>query len=67
MVNIATLLSEQADLRSWNMLPANIQFAYMQPQDGEVSINGQKVVIDKDSKNLLLINSLSHDIFHYQE
>lgn len=73
LVNIATVLSEEADLRSWNMLPSTIQFAYleMEPSAKEVTINRcntrfQTTFFDEYSKNILLINSLSEQIFHYQ-
>jgi hypothetical protein len=71
-VNIVTLLTEQADLRSWNMLPATIQFAYLEPLGNEVVITGgniapQKIVIAEHSKNILLINNLSKKIFQYQQ
>lgn len=72
LVNLATVVSEVADLRSWNMLPANIQFAYMEPVGNEVVIDSnnslsQKADISKGSKNVFLINSLSNQIFHYQQ
>lgn len=72
LVNIATLLTEVADLRSWNMLPANIQFAYTETAENELIIDSrygqsQKINITSGSKNVLLINSLSTELFHYQQ
>ena len=63
-------ITEEADLRSWNMLPATIQFAYLEPVGNEVVINGrdippQKVAFRNNSKNILLINNLSKKIFKY--
>ncbi len=72
LVNIATVLTEVADLRSWNMLPSNIQFAYIETAENEVVINSsntlsQKITINNGSKNVVLINSLSNEVFHYQQ
>lgn len=39
IANIATFASEQADVRSWNMLPSNFQIARVTvPQGGQISI-----------------------------
>ena len=72
LVNLATVISENADLRSWNMLPASIQFAYLTPNEDEVLIdkaNGmqQKVDISGGRQHVLLVNGLSNDVFHYQQ
>jgi hypothetical protein len=72
LVNIGTVLTEEADLRSWNMLPANIQFAYLEPVENELLIdNGSNslktIAIAGGTKHVLLINSLSKQIFHYQQ
>lgn len=72
LVNIMTVISEVADLRSWNMLPSNIQFAYVETNDEIVKLSSantaeQQVHIKQNSKNLLLINSLTADVFHYQQ
>ncbi len=72
IVNMATLLTEIADLRSWNTLPSNIQFTYLETNENGVSVqnNGDaiKVVpIEKGSQNILLINGLSNSVFHYQQ
>lgn len=72
LVNIATLLTEVADLRSWNMLPATIQFGYIETTKNDLVIETlnsvtQNVNIKHNSQNVLLINSLSDQIFHYQQ
>lgn len=72
LVNLATVLTEVADLRSWNMLPSSIQFAYMETHDNEITINtvnkvDQTVPLSNNSKNLLLISSLETPVFHYQQ
>jgi hypothetical protein len=72
LVNLATVISENADLRSWNMLPASIQFSYLTPNEDEVLIdkgNGmqQKVDISGGRQHVLLVNGLSNDVFHYQQ
>ena len=72
LVNIMTVISEVADLRSWNMLPSNIQFAYVETNDETVTLGSantasQQVHIKPNSENLLLINSLTSDVFHYQQ
>lgn len=70
--NVATYISEVADLRSWNMLPANIQFAYMETNKptvllGRKNVPSEKVEVKKETSNVLLINSLTSSIFHYQQ
>ena len=72
LANIAAVLTEEADLRSWNMLPSNIQFVYLEPQENEIIIDScnnssQKIAIANGSKNVFLVNSLSNTIFHYQQ
>jgi len=72
LVNFVTVLTEVADLRSWNMLPSNIQFSYLETVDPSLTINKGKaeqyqVTLDNGSKNLLLISSLATPIFHYQQ
>ena len=72
LVNLVTVLTEIADLRSWNMLPSNIQFAYLETQDNQLIVNSlnkaqQKIPLKKGSKNLLLISSLDTPVFHYQQ
>ena len=72
IVNILTVLTEEADLRSWNMLPATIQFAYLEPLGNDVIINRrgfpeQKIVLRNHSQNVILINNFSGLIFQYQQ
>ncbi len=72
LVNIVTVLTEIADLRSWNMLPSNIQFTYLETDENEVMINStnktqQKVLINQGTKNLLLVTSLDTPVFHFQQ
>jgi hypothetical protein len=72
LVNLVTALTEIADLRSWNMLPSNIQFSYLETMDTEIKIDSinalqQKVALKMGSKNLLLISSLDTPIFHYAQ
>ncbi|MCP5079636.1 MAG: hypothetical protein GY951_16480 [Psychromonas sp.] len=72
LVNLVTALTEIADLRSWNMLPSNIQFAYLETEDSELTVDTlnkaqQKIPLKKGSKNLLLISSLDTSVFHYQQ
>lgn len=72
LVNIVTVLTEVADLRSWNMLPSNIQFAYLETTDSEIKIASsnkmkQTVTLKKSSKNIVLLSSLEAPLFHYQQ
>jgi hypothetical protein len=72
LVNLATALSEIADLRSWNMLPATIQFGYLETTEQEitvdrVAVSQEKIALKVGSKNLLLISSLQTPVFHYQQ
>lgn len=72
LVNLATVLTEVADLRSWNMLPATIQFAYIETTENKLPIETlnnatQNVIIKNNSQNVVLINSLSDQVFHYQQ
>ncbi|MFT7052662.1 MAG: hypothetical protein ACJAU1_000209 [Psychromonas sp.] len=72
LLNIATVVTENADLRSWNMLPANIQFGYLETTANEIQIDSlnsptKKINILQGSQNLILINSLSDHVFHYQK
>jgi len=72
LLNIATVLTEVADLRSWNMLPANIQFAYLETSEDALLIDSvnnisNNISISDTSQHVLLINSTSNKIFHYQQ
>ncbi|PKG38023.1 COG3014 family protein [Psychromonas sp. Urea-02u-13] len=72
LANLVTALTEIADLRSWNMLPSNIQVSYLETKDTELKIDSinavqQKVALKVGSKNLLLISSLDTPVFHYAQ
>jgi hypothetical protein len=72
LVNLATVFTEIADLRSWNMLPSNIQFAYLETSENKLIIDSakitpQEVELQPGSKNLLLISSLETRVFHYHQ
>lgn len=72
LLNIATLITEVADLRSWNVLPSNIQFAYLETSDDMLMLDSAKLVSNKinindASKHLLLMSSTSNKVFHYQQ
>ncbi|WP_435237421.1 COG3014 family protein [Psychromonas sp. PT13] len=72
LANLVTVVSENADLRSWNMLPATIQFAYLTPKENSIMVNkghGIQESIDTSGgrKHVLLINGLSNAVFHYQQ
>ncbi|WP_028866370.1 COG3014 family protein [Psychromonas hadalis] len=72
LVNIVTALTEIADLRSWNMLPSTIQFAYLETTSNEIKVESannapQVISLTKNSKNLILISSLDTPVFHYQQ
>lgn len=72
LLNIATLLSEVADIRSWNMLPATLQFAYLETNASEIIISSatnaaRKVNLGEYKQHVILTSSLSDKIFHYQQ
>lgn len=72
LLNIATVLSEVADVRSWNMLPASLQFSYLETNVNEVDISTSKnpntvVNISKSMQHVILSSSLSEQVFHYQQ
>ncbi|MEW6998932.1 COG3014 family protein [Colwelliaceae bacterium BS250] len=71
LMNVATVLSESADVRSWNMLPASIQFGYIETSDLNVNIATTKVKqtvqIKPRSKHLILTSSVSDKLFHYDQ
>jgi len=72
LANLVTVLSEVADLRSWNMLPANIQFAYIESADDSVTIEHnnaieQQIMVTQGSRHLVLVSSLETPVFHYQQ
>lgn len=72
IVNMTTLLSEVADVRSWNMLPASIQFSYLETDSQNVVIElpnqgRQSINLDKAPQHVILATGLSKDVFHYQQ
>jgi len=72
LVNIATAVTEVADLRSWNMLPSNIQFGYMETDQadivaGSANTADRHIKLKKGSKNIVLINSVNNKVYHYQQ
>ena len=72
LFNFATILSEVADLRSWNMLPATIQFGYLKTNSNNVSISmpqrvSNSVDLTHGKQHVILATSLSDNIFHYQQ
>jgi len=72
LLNFATLLSEVADLRSWNMLPATIQFAYLETNSDDIFLSTPKTTqIDVDlnvgNQHVILVTNLSDKVLHYQQ
>lgn len=72
LLNIATVLSEVADLRSWNMLPATVQFAYLETDGASISISTLlkeelQIPLYESKQHLILSTSLSDKIFHYHQ
>lgn len=72
LMNVATVLSESSDVRSWNMLPASIQYAYVSTNEENISIRARKLANRKiqltaGSKHVILTSSISGKLFHYQQ
>ncbi|MEG3752981.1 hypothetical protein [Psychromonas arctica] len=72
LLNFATLISEVADLRSWNMLPATIQFAYLETNSDDILLSTPKTAqIDVDlnvgNQHVILVTNLSDKVLHYQQ
>lgn len=72
LVNIVALLSEVADLRSWNMLPATIQFSYLETNENNIRlyINNtldNTIDINRGNQHVILKSNLSKNVFHYQQ
>lgn len=72
LANIAGLLSEQADVRSWNMLPSSIQVARLvAPLDAPVKIVEKGVELPALNRlgslhyGVLLVNSLNNRLLSY--
>jgi hypothetical protein len=73
LFNMVTVLSEVADLRSWNMLPSTVQFNYLETNSKVVSLSTNDEAIDrniditKGKQHVILTSSLSEQVFHYQQ
>jgi len=72
LLNFATLISEVADLRSWNMLPATIQFAYLETNSDDIVISTPKtaqtdVDLNLGNQHVILVTNLSDKVLHYQQ
>jgi len=78
LMNIATLLTESADIRSWNMLPSSIQIArFTLPQgqyplplayySGSTQMEEKKaeLTVNAGDKIVLFVPAVSHRIFSY--
>jgi len=78
LINIATILTESADIRSWNMLPSSIQFARFWLPAGEYSLpfphysgaqqaelEETKLVVSAGEKIVLFVPGVSQKIFSY--
>jgi hypothetical protein len=78
LLNIAAMLTETADIRSWNLLPSSIQFARFSLPAGEYSLpyphysrspQGELVktelVVGAGEKIVLFVPDVSHRIFSY--
>ncbi|WP_298941251.1 hypothetical protein [uncultured Psychromonas sp.] len=72
LLNFATLLSEVADLRSWNMLPAMVQFGYLETDFDNITLSAnsqieQPINLNQGKQHVILTTGLSDKIFHYQQ
>ena len=72
LLNFATLISEVADLRSWNMLPATIQFAYLETNSDDILVSTPKtaqtdVDLNAGNQHVILVTNLSDKVLHYQQ
>ena len=78
LINIATMLSESADTRSWNMLPSTIQIACFSLPAGEYSLPypnysrsrreelaETKLAVSAGEKIVLFVPGVSRKIFSY--
>ncbi len=72
LANIAGVLSEQADVRSWNMLPSSIQVARLvAPLDASVKIVEKGIELPALNRlgsrhyGVLLVNSLNNRLLSY--
>ncbi|WP_299664878.1 hypothetical protein [uncultured Psychromonas sp.] len=72
LANLATIFSEVADLRSWNMLPATIQFSYLETDADNIVVSsnhqGDSVVeLAAPNQHVILSTGLSDKVFHYEQ
>ena len=72
LLNLATLISEVADLRSWNMLPASIQFAYLETNSNDIVVTTPKteltqISLNQGQQHVILVTNLSDKALHYQQ
>lgn len=72
LLNFATLLSEVADLRSWNMLPATVQFSYLETNSSKIVVStinqvDSPVDLSLGKQHVILATGLSDNVFHYQQ
>lgn len=72
LLNIATVVTEVADVRSWNVLPSNIQYAYSETSDNMIMLDSAKLAANKvdisgASKHVILMSSTSDKVFHFQQ
>jgi len=70
LANLATMLSEVADVRSWNMLPSTIQFSYLETNEDTLTVSTHKgdssISLAAGKQYVILTSSLSEKVFHYQ-
>ena len=72
LLNFVTLLTEVADLRSWNMLPASVQFSYLETNSNNIIVSttnqlDSPVDLSKGKQHVILATGLSDKVFHYQQ
>ena len=72
LLNIFTVVSEVADVRSWNMLPATVQFAYLDTSAKSVKVSkintpDNVIALNRGNQHVILTSSLSNQILHYQQ
>lgn len=72
LLNFVTLLTEVADLRSWNMLPASVQFSYLETNSNNIIVSttnqlDSPVDLSKSKQHVILATGLSDKVFHYQQ
>ena len=61
-----------ADLRSWNMLPAIVQFGYLETDFDNITLSAnsqieQPINLNQGKQHVILTTGLSDKIFHYQQ